>query len=179
MGTCKTCGGAVFASGEVVGYAGATCTVGGNHGAAATEFVIRTELPSERLAAKPYASPKVTPSKAAKLDQESPQALLLEEAYQYGYHKVKDGCLVKPLIELNHIINDLITTTLTQHDEALLAFIERKQRDTHPMGGYPMVFSSDIVNFVRKGKDTWYEQRLLYRHDGRGALSAPCLHTRD
>ncbi len=40
-------------------------------------------------------------SNNAELDQESPQALLLEEAYNLGYHKVKNGCLQKPLKELN------------------------------------------------------------------------------
>lgn len=39
-----------------------------------------------------------------KLDQESPQALLLEEAYQLGYHKVRDGCLQEPLVKLNDLL---------------------------------------------------------------------------
>lgn len=38
------------------------------------------------------------------LDQESEQALILEQAYQFGYHKIKDGCLREPLKELNKII---------------------------------------------------------------------------
>lgn len=42
-----------------------------------------------------------TPTDNAELDRESPQALLLEEAYNLGYHKVKNGCLQKPLRELN------------------------------------------------------------------------------
>ena len=38
------------------------------------------------------------------LDQESKQALLLEEAYNLGYYKVKNGCLQVPLKKLNQLI---------------------------------------------------------------------------
>lgn len=35
------------------------------------------------------------------IDRESEQALILEEAYNLGYHKVKNGCLIEPLKKLN------------------------------------------------------------------------------
>lgn len=40
----------------------------------------------------------------SELDQESEQALLLEEVYELGYHKIKNGCLQEPLERLNKLI---------------------------------------------------------------------------
>jgi hypothetical protein len=54
------------------------------------------------------------------LDQESEQALLLEEAYQLGYHKVKNGCLQEPLKKLNALISK--ETLKARIDELSMAY---------------------------------------------------------
>jgi len=59
------------------------------------------------------------------LDQESEQALLLEEAYQLGYHKVRNGCLQEPLRKLN----------------ALIAQAKREAREKDPYGN-PIIWLS-------------------------------------
>jgi hypothetical protein len=56
---------------------------------------------SQRATPQP---PQGKPSELEQIDQESEQALLLEEAYQLGWHKVRNGCLVEPLKKLNAII---------------------------------------------------------------------------
>ena len=43
------------------------------------------------------------------IDIESEQALLLEEAYNLGYHKVKNGCLIPLTEKLERQINALIS----------------------------------------------------------------------
>jgi hypothetical protein len=43
------------------------------------------------------------------IDMESEQALLLEEAYNLGYHKVKNGCLIPLTEKLERQINALIS----------------------------------------------------------------------
>ena len=69
-------------------------------------------------------STPISKNEVEEIDQESEQALLLEEAYQLGYYKVKDGCLLKPLSKLNLLLERRETEArideLTWFDDLLI-----------------------------------------------------------
>jgi len=85
----------------------------------------------------------MTSQQDTELDQESEHALILETAYNLGYHKIKDGCLQEPLKELNKLISSKVNE-------------ERKSFIRQLIEAEPVEAKEDYVT-IKFTKELWYQ----------------------